>query len=446
MRGITSSRLSSRARILVCAAALCLTIGGTLSPAYAQGFVNFSKTDGRAVLKVIKKDIEKNYYDPTFRGIDLEAHFRRAEEKINAATSTGQVFGIIAQALLDFDDSHTRFLPPSRTSRIEYGWQMRMIGDKCYVVAVKPSSDAEAKGLKVGNLIFAIDGYEPTRENLWKLQYSYYTVRPQAGMRLAIQSIDGRQRQLDVMAKITQGRQTLRLQSDDIWKLLREAESEARLYRHRYYDMADVMIWKMPQWDLGNRQVENMMDKVRKSNALVLDLRGNVGGAVSMLERFTGYFFDQDVKIADLKGRKKMKPMMAKTRGKRVFKGKLVVLVDSESGSASELFTRVIQLNDRGFVIGDRTAGAVMQSRHFSHQLGVNRVFFYGASITNADLIMSDGKSLEGVGINPDELLLPTMEDLASGRDPVMTRAAALVGIEMMPEEAGVLFPIEWRK
>ncbi len=405
MRGITSYHLSSRVRILVCAATLCPIISGPLSPAYAQGFVNFSKTDGRGVLKVIKKDIEKNYYDPTFRGIDLEAHFRRVEEKINAATSTGQVFGIIAQALVDFDDSHIRFLPPSRTTRIEYGWQMRMIGDKCYVVAVKPGSDAEAKGLTVGNLILSIDGYEPTRENLWKIQYAYYTVRPQPGMRLAIQSIDGRQRQMDVMAKITQGQQVLRLQSDDIWKLLREAESESRLNVHRYHDLAEVMIWKMPQWDLGNRQVENMMDKVRKSNALVLDLRGNVGGAVSMLERFTGYFFEQDVKIADLKGRKKMKPMMAKTRGKRVFRGKLVVLVDSESGSASELFTRVIQLNDRGFVIGDRTAGAVMQSRHFSHQLGVNRVFFYGASITNADLIMSDGKSLEGVGISPDELL-----------------------------------------
>jgi len=446
MATIFSSRLSSRASILVCVATLCLTIGGTLSAAYGQGFVNFSKKDGRAVLKVIKKDIEKNYYDPTFRGIDLEAHFRNVEEKINVATSTGQVFGIIAQALVDFEDSHTRFLPPSRTSRIEYGWQMRMIGDKCYVVAIKPSSDAEARGLKVGNLILSIDGYEPNRENLWKMQYSYYTVRPQPGMQLAIQSIDGRQRQLDVMAKITQGQRTLSLQSDDIWQLIREAESESRLHRHRYYDTDDVMIWKMPQWDMGNRDVGGMMDKVRKSNALILDLRGNGGGAVSMLERFTGYFFDQDVKIADLKGRKKMKPMMAKTRGKRVFQGKLVVLVDSESGSASELFTRVIQLKDRGVVIGDRTAGAVMQSRHFSHQFGLNRVIFYGVSITNADLIMSDGKSLEGVGISPDELLLPTMEDLASGRDPVLARAAALVGIEMMPEEAGLLFPIEWRK
>jgi len=48
--------------------------------AYAQGFSNFTKGHGRNVLKVIKKDIEKRYYDPTFRGIDLDDHFKKAEE------------------------------------------------------------------------------------------------------------------------------------------------------------------------------------------------------------------------------------------------------------------------------------------------------------------------------------------------------------------------------
>jgi len=59
---------------------------------------------------------------------------------------------------------------------------------------------------------------------------------------------------------------------------------------------------------------------------------------------------------------------------------------------------------------------------------------------------MADGKSLERVGVTPDEFLLPTMEDLASERDPVMARAAALVGVEIGPKEAGSLFPIEWQK
>jgi C-terminal processing protease CtpA/Prc len=440
-------RRRGRASTLVLAIILWSTMFGAFQSAFPQGFANFSQGDGRAVLKVIRKDIEKKYYDSTFRGIDLEAHFEKAKHKIDSASSTGQVIGIIAQALLDFGDTHTFFYPPRRTARVEYGWQMQMIGDTCHVVAVQPGSDAEAKGLKVGDKVHLVSEWQPTRENLGIIEYAYYTLRPQPGMRLVVQGPDRRGRQLDVMARVTQGRRVHDLtQGEDYWWLTRDDESEARLYRHRYHEMDDdLLIWQMPVWDMSAREVRNTMNRARRFKALILDLRGNGGGLVSMLEELTGYFYDRDIEIADLEGRKKMKPLLAKTQGKRVFTGRLVVLVDSRSGSASELFARLVQLEGRGIVIGDRTAGGVMQSRVYRHQVGVNRVAPYAVSITDADMIMSDGKSLEHVGVRPDELFLPTMEDLASGRDPVLARAALHTGIELGPEEAGTLFPIEWR-
>jgi C-terminal processing protease CtpA/Prc len=85
-----------------------------------------------------------------------------------------------------------------------------------------------------------------------------------------------------------------------------------------------------------------------------------------------------------------------------------------------------------------------MEARFYSMSQGVDTKIFYGASITEADLIMADGKSLEHNGVTPDEIVLPTAADLAAGRDPVLARAAQIAGIKIDAAAAGKLFPIEW--
>jgi C-terminal processing protease CtpA/Prc len=87
-----------------------------------------------------------------------------------------------------------------------------------------------------------------------------------------------------------------------------------------------------------------------------------------------------------------------------------------------------------------------MESIYYPHKSGIDVVAFWGVSITDADVIMSDGKSLEKVGVIPDEVILPTAADLAANRDPVLARAAELVGVKLDAQKAGSLFPVEWRK
>ncbi len=87
-----------------------------------------------------------------------------------------------------------------------------------------------------------------------------------------------------------------------------------------------------------------------------------------------------------------------------------------------------------------------MRSKSYGHQLEVDKIVLYGVNITDADIIMTDGKSLEGVGVVPDEIKLPTAADLTAKRDPVLAYAVSLLGQNISPEKAGELFPLEWRK
>ncbi|MBA3767995.1 MAG: PDZ domain-containing protein [Acidobacteria bacterium] len=326
-----------------------------------------------------------------------------------------------------------------------------MIGNKCYVVAVKPGSDAEAKGLRPGDRILTLEGYTFKRDDLWKLQYIVYRLSPRPGLKVLIEKPDGKRLPLEIAAQVKEGKRITDLRginvSNDRGDIIREYPTLARLYAHRFVEFgSDYLIWKMPQFDLSEREVDEQMERVRKRKALILDLRGNSGGYEITMLRLIGNLFDHNVTIGELKRRKETKPLLAKGRGESAFKGQLVLLVDSDSSSAAEIVARTVQLEKRGTVIGDRTSGFVMRSREYEHQMGNDLLIEYSTSVTDADIIMSDGQSLEHTGVTPDELLLPTPSNLASQQDPVMVRAAALVGLEMSPEKAGALFPVQWRK
>jgi C-terminal processing protease CtpA/Prc len=61
-----------------------------------------------------------------------------------------------------------------------------------------------------------------------------------------------------------------------------------------------------------------------------------------------------------------------------------------------------------------------------------------------ADVITTDGKSLEHIGVTPQMPLIPTGANLAAGQDPVLAVALELFGQKVTAEQAGKLFPIKW--
>ncbi len=396
------------------------------------------------MLRNAHDEVKKNYYDTKFHAIDWDAKYHEFDEKLKQIATLGQGFSMVAGLMMTLNDSHTFFLPPPRPVRVDYGFRLQMVGDRAFIARVRPGTDAESK-VHPGDEVIAYNSFLVNRDSLWKMNYYYNRLSPLPGSVLVLKDPAGQQREVKVEAKVKQLKRVLDLtQGTDLLQLVREAENADHQVRQRYVEIGEVMIWKMPEFVLNDTEVAHMFGIVRKHNALVLDLRGNPGGAVETLERMLGSVFDHDVKIADRIGRKELKPQTAKTHGKDSFDGKLVVLIDSDSASASELFARTVQLEKRGTVIGDRSSGSVMEAKRYSEAEGADTKIFYSFSVTDADLIMKDGKSLEHVGVVPDEVVLPTARDLAEAKDPALVRAAELAGVHLDPAQAGKMFPIEW--
>jgi hypothetical protein len=87
-----------------------------------------------------------------------------------------------------------------------------------------------------------------------------------------------------------------------------------------------------------------------------------------------------------------------------------------------------------------------MESKFYSMDSGIGNNLYFGASVTMADLVMTDGKSLEKLGVTPDEIVLPTGKDIADSKDPVLSYAAGLADVKISPEKAASFFPFVWPK
>jgi C-terminal processing protease CtpA/Prc len=109
-----------------------------------------------------------------------------------------------------------------------------------------------------------------------------------------------------------------------------------KVWRHkRTEDMGDqLMILRLPVFFYTPAEIESIIGKARKHSALIIDLRGNLGGSVEVLSLLLGRMFNHEVKIADRVGRSVRSPQIAKSASPH-FDGKLIVLVDSGSASAA---------------------------------------------------------------------------------------------------------------
>lgn len=144
------------------------------------------------------------------------------------------------------------------------------------------------------------------------------------------------------------------------------------------------------------KEVRQAIERVRgKGNplkGLVLDLRGNTGGLLNEAVELVSLFVPSGTKVADVKGRNPQQVNTLYASGEVPFKElPLVVLVNRESASSSEVVAGALQDLDRAVIIGEQTfgKGLVQTTRPLPH----GGVF----KITTAKYYIPSGRCIQAI-------------------------------------------------
>ena len=156
---------------------------------------------------------------------------------------------------------------------------------------------------------------------------------------------------------------------------------------------------------------EKALKELNKKNidGLVVDLRNNPGGSLDEVAKMLGFFIKSGplVQIRDNRGN--IQVYRDDDGGEQLYVGKMVVITNLASASASEIFAAAIQDYGRGLVVGSTTTGKG------SAQIQLDSLALGSATLTQRKFYRITGGSTQNKGVVPDVELVNIYDDATFG-------------------------------
>lgn len=228
------------------------------------------------------------------------------------------------------------------------GIQFQLFNDTILVVAAVPGGPSDKLGIRAGDKIITIDkeiAYGPKINNNFVMEH----LRGAKGSKVTV----------EIMRKGTKGlidyvivRDKIPINSVDAAFMLEDSIGYIKLTRFARTSLTEV------KSSISTLREQGMKD-------LILDLRNNSGGFLDIAIDLSDEFLPSGELIVYTEGLRSPRMDFKATSKGSFEKGKLIVMINEGSASASEIVSGAVQDWDRGMVVGRRSFGKGLVQRPF---------------------------------------------------------------------------------
>lgn len=295
--------------------------------------------------------------------------------------NSDSIVALTVNSILEKLDPHSIYIPPSEQATeaeimkgnfVGIGVNFYMYKDTVTVVNPLPNGPAAKAGIQAGDRILYAGKTKLFGRNL-----------PSDSLFTKLKGNEGSKVNLTVYRKtenkkinITVTRGTVPIKSVDIALMLNKTTGYIKINRfaENTYD----------EFITGLNQL-----KKKGANSIIIDVRNNGGGYLEKAVEIADEFLKKDELIVFTKNKKGFTNETFAT-DKGIFEnGKVTILIDENSASASEILAGAIQDNDRGTIVGRRSFGKGLVQREMDFDDGS------AVRLTTARYYTPSGRSIQ---------------------------------------------------
>jgi carboxyl-terminal processing protease len=384
--------------------------------------------DRLEVFEKIWKEIDEHYYDPEFGGVNWQQVHQRYLPLVQAGKDDEQFYMLMDRMTTELHDAHTRFSSPEqwlnrkKHQGVSMGFRAGFVEGKVVVLDVTPNSNAAKAGIEPGMIVAALDGkpiegqiadaettvLRSSSERVTKLRVlsAIFSASVDTPVGLTLQRADGSVVQANFARQLV----------SNAPQVISERLSGGLGYI-RFDEFQHSLV----------HDFRNALDGFRNAPGVILDLRRNRGGDGATLAAMAQLFFAKKTLFERRMSRRQVSASERDGRhteetqvfvgkpGDQIYAGPVVILISEYSASATEVFAAGMQDAGRAVLVGSQSCGCVLGITH-------DRVMKGGGVLEISEVLWFSpkGRKLEGEGVIPDRMALPTIASLQQKQDIVL--------------------------